>query len=870
MPQKLLRIVRPPRPQLILCAILGCSLFVAPSFAQQGEGDAEADQVPMAQVAEEQAASVETDQTRTGSNGQDERPAEGDSEPAGESAAEPEPEVESEPEPEPPKLSEIDLTPHFQGPQAVRLRILWSQEKWEEVIASLKSLQAGAGENGPPKSVFRFAIGMAQFKSGLYEEAVESFSSLVGKLPLLDEYCFYYGGKALFALGEHERSSRVLKRVPSSSRLYRRARYSVALSLTLTGETEAAYQLYRKLIESYKRHPLRAEALYYGAANALALGHQGEAFKYFRELYASFPYYWPGAEQQKLLPESVIAAMGGTKTEEVVKIPYIPAQRKRWAPAEYSLKMRIQDLANRARIYYKLRQYRTAIDTFDKVLTFYREDQWNRTICKLRLNRAKAIFFRRKYSDAIEALKPVAENCKPAPELSAEAYYMWGDALKRKAQFEDAVQTLATLRDEFPKSAFADKALYLQAESHRRQNKLAQAVALYRELIENHPKSRNLSNAMWFRAWLHYKTQRYERGLKLFSDIAERFPGSIDAMQARYWSARILQKRGDNEKAVAQYETIIRKRSLSYYALMSMLRLKEIAPDRLPPLVKNYTHARELDLRKELGGLAHAGLAHPHFAKGVALLKFGLFNELAVYEFNAIPSELRKDSAFRWILSMVYLIAEDYHRSLSLPRMRLRREWENKPPEGIYAARWKLAYPLAFHDLVLKYVGHPQQKHPVPSLLLIALMREESSFQPDVESPAKAVGLTQVIPRTGREIAREIEYENTFKPYDLLDPELSIRFGAYYISKLMRKFDGHLHLAIASYNAGPRAAARWLKARGNRPVDEFIEEIPYRETRNYTRRVLKSYGIYRQLYDPDGSGFDLPLTHSEKLLRRYR
>ncbi|MCS7173403.1 MAG: lytic transglycosylase domain-containing protein [Armatimonadetes bacterium] len=128
----------------------------------------------------------------------------------------------------------------------------------------------------------------------------------------------------------------------------------------------------------------------------------------------------------------------------------------------------------------------------------------------------------------------------------------------------------------------------------------------------------------------------------------------------------------------------------------------------------------------------------------------------------------------------------------------------------------------------------------VDPLLLLAVMREESRFDPQAVSHAGAVGLLQLLPATARELDATVDFR------DLLSPAVNLRLGARYLAEQLQRFKD-LRLALAAYNAGP-GAARAFAAGGIRDPDEFVERIPYAETRTYLRRVLQSYGIYRWLY----------------------
>jgi soluble lytic murein transglycosylase len=148
-----------------------------------------------------------------------------------------------------------------------------------------------------------------------------------------------------------------------------------------------------------------------------------------------------------------------------------------------------------------------------------------------------------------------------------------------------------------------------------------------------------------------------------------------------------------------------------------------------------------------------------------------------------------------------------------------------------------LAYPRAHWEMVAREASRAG----VDPLLVLAVMREESRFDPRVVSVAGAVGLMQLMPSTARGM------DPTVTPDRLTDPETNIRLGTTYLARRLRDFDGDVVLALAAYNAGAGAARRFAQFRGD-DLDVFIERIPFSETRAYVKRVLESYGIYRWLY----------------------
>jgi soluble lytic murein transglycosylase len=154
----------------------------------------------------------------------------------------------------------------------------------------------------------------------------------------------------------------------------------------------------------------------------------------------------------------------------------------------------------------------------------------------------------------------------------------------------------------------------------------------------------------------------------------------------------------------------------------------------------------------------------------------------------------------------------------------------------------QLAYPAPYPEAVLEAA----RAEGIPPLLLLALVRQESAFNPAALSIADARGLTQVIPATGRAIADSLGVE--WDAADLLKADRSLRFGAHYLAMQLDRFDGNVLTALAAYNGGPQNAARWLEEQTWPGADGYIHAVGFSETRRYIERVLENYAWYRYLY----------------------
>jgi soluble lytic murein transglycosylase len=231
-----------------------------------------------------------------------------------------------------------------------------------------------------------------------------------------------------------------------------------------------------------------------------------------------------------------------------------------------------------------------------------------------------------------------------------------------------------------------------------------------------------------------------------------------------------------------------------------------------------------------------------HLEKGRLLARLAL-TPWAIEELEAAEGE-GGGLDEKWMeVSRLYRESEEYYRSNLL----VRKKFALKPLSSTSSEKertlYLLAYPLGNPSLVNLY----SQSSNLDPALLSALILEESRFQVQAVSPAGARGLMQVMPQTGRQIARELKVR-PFSEEQLFDPAVNIRLGSWYFARMLEEFGGKVHLALAAYNAGPQAVRKWLAENRSSAEDEFVENIPYLETRNYVIRVIGSAQVYRLLY----------------------
>ncbi|MGH9323856.1 MAG: lytic transglycosylase domain-containing protein, partial [Vicinamibacteria bacterium] len=222
------------------------------------------------------------------------------------------------------------------------------------------------------------------------------------------------------------------------------------------------------------------------------------------------------------------------------------------------------------------------------------------------------------------------------------------------------------------------------------------------------------------------------------------------------------------------------------------------------------------------------------------------FEKEALREAESAVRGRRDDSAF---LAMAAWIHADRRRNLDAFRT-LREAFPfHVSATGDLLPRpiWELLYPLGYWEYVERY----STERGLDPYLVAALIRQESTFNPRVQSHAGARGLMQILPSTGRIIARKERVRYDAK--DLYNPEINIRYGTRYLKDVLGSFNGRVDYALASYNAGPHRVKRWTGMDMTIPSEVFIEEIPFKETRDYVKLVLRNEMLYRRLYEGTGT-----------------
>lgn len=413
-----------------------------------------------------------------------------------------------------------------------------------------------------------------------------------------------------------------------------------------------------------------------------------------------------------------------------------------------------------------------------------------------------------------------------------------GLALRRLAsltQGDEAISHLNKVDKRFPQEA--PKALSQKATILTLLGRFSEATQTRDQLLQQYPNSDEAADSRWQIA------QEFARGNNLVSawqwaqQISVDNPDSDVAPKAAFWVGKWAEKLGQKEESQKAFQFVLERYPHSYYAWRSAVRLGKDVGD--------FTTIRSLPLKVVTPNTRPIPPAGSNMFKELFLIgenqeaidlfrgEVGNKSEITVSQqfmqglIKQIQGENLQGINTIWELKNRRDNPEDY------------REWQMLRNSPEY---WHGLFPFHYEDLIVKW----STERKLNPFLVVSLIRQESRFEKEIKSPVGATGLMQIMPDTGKWIAPQIN----IKEYSLTDPNDNIKMGTWYLNHTHETYNGNSLLAVASYNAGPGNVANWLKRYPLQDFDEFVENIPFPETKGYIESVFANYWNYVELYDP--------------------
>jgi len=441
-----------------------------------------------------------------------------------------------------------------------------------------------------------------------------------------------------------------------------------------------------------------------------------------------------------------------------------------------------------------------------------------------RMARARAFNGSGDRNGAVEAYRELSASGDPS--IAGPALQAWAGIRTRQGRYADARTLQNRLVERFPSRAEALDVVFFRGDDHQDAGRLGEAVSHYQSVVSMSSSADRAGLARMRWAQIHLARGEVEAAREVFRAYLAEFPDGRRWEEASYWGARAASMAGDSAEARALLARLQGESPLSYYTFLTDTRDGgSFSPDLSGsgPLPDPEWLPGELEA---LALLEEAGLEDGAAARVSAMrTAAGDSEELLLRLAVALHEAGRTLDGIR----------------LGLELRRRGRDWD------LTLAR--VVYPFPYRELVTARA----EELGLDPFLLAGIIRQESAFVPAIVSPAGAIGLMQVMPATGRQLAGRIG-PGGFRTETLETPELNVHLGSRFLADMLRRYDNDIPLVLSAYNAGPTRANRWRTFPEAEDPHRFTERIPFGETRGYVKNVTRNRALYRWLYGGRGEG----------------
>ena len=661
---------------------------------------------------------------------------------------------------------------------------------------------ARAHSKEDPGALAWLAVGYAHVLDHECPKAIDPLNRAKPLAGDLGDYVAYYLGTCYLQTGHQAEGLAALANFGTAypdSLLIRDAHLSYAGALLAEGRASEAAELLEK-----DRLPARSDIEFALGRAYAALGQTQKAWDALANVYYNMP---TAAEADAAFAELKRLPSAPTPT---------PAQRK-----------------TRADLLMKAKRYNDAVDEY-RELAIHASPE-GRPAAELTLADA----LHRSGRDR-EAKSELTTLPGASPDQNAQRLFILGEVAWSSDENDVFYRTVDELRQTAPASSWLEQGLLSVANLHLVHHEYEQALDAFRELQQRFPRGSRASYAHWKAAWLTLRFGRNEEAKKEFDEQIGMYPGGNETSAALYWRARLAEE--DNQPAMARayYQKLSDRFRNYYYAELGRERLQKLpeAPDppgeyplldHIPPL----DHGEKVTLSERPNDDLHRQKAQ--------LLANGGLIDFAVRELQAASAA----DGGNWgpaETAQLYVDTGHYDRAIETMKHSVPSYFAVDIPTlpRIY---WEALFPRPYWSDLKKF----SISNGLDPYLVASLIRQESEFNPLAVSRKDAVGLMQLLPKTGKVVAHQESLKH-FNSAQLFTPAVNLQLGTRYFRGMVDKFGGSFQHALAAYNAGSDRVEEWMGQGPYRDSPEFVESIPFTETREYVQAILRNAAVYKQLY----------------------
>jgi soluble lytic murein transglycosylase len=731
-----------------------------------------------------------------------------------------------EPPPPPAPLSEDMAVPYFQTGDAAEGAKAFALEKWSEALAAFTKARATA--TGEDVARLDLMLGLTHARLGQWPQAVARLEAARKSLPLIAEFVNYQTARALY----------------------------------FAHKTEDALKL-AQTIDRDSIHAADAELL---AGDIIrGQGDQAKVVAHYRDYITRRPKGVRFTEARFRLAEAMEATKGeATEIAALYRAITIDDPLSSWArQAEARLKV----VDPKQPPFTAAEHIARAMELFDSQRNPESEAEFAAALadakitpsekCVAAYHRAQSRFKARDRKGAAPLFDEAAAACKEAKntDLEIKANYQAGRSYGFYGETDTSIARYQAAQVIDPSHSYSDDALLREGEEWTIKGDAKKVEEVLSSLPVKFPKGDNVAESMWRLGWAAWQLKNYDDAIKWWTKQIELVPHDDNYYgegQPQYWLGRAYLEKKNKKEALAWWEKGIKQYPAAYYALLGLNRIRETDKKKYEALVKELqTDPPGYDPKAPAFTFQpRSEWAMPGFKRALELLRLGLGEtaeaELRRLGLTAPRDKKRVDDPDKieklWAMTYLFDKAGRYESSHWPTRWHIldyRTQW----PVGANRARWLIGYPKAYETLLRAHAT----TNKVPFAMQMSIVREESAFDPLLESYANAIGLTQMIFPTANRFAKGTGIKVTRE--NLRDPEKNVTIGSRFLGFLFETWKNFTLFVPPSYNGGEGYVKRQLKKRGTWDADELIEGILDDQIRNYTKRVMGTFFTYSWLYE---------------------
>jgi soluble lytic murein transglycosylase len=421
-------------------------------------------------------------------------------------------------------------------------------------------------------------------------------------------------------------------------------------------------------------------------------------------------------------------------------------------------------------------------------------------------------------------------------DSAALKMYLQSELARNEGKTGEHDAIVQQLLARYPQSRWLEEALYSGGNMYLLKQDNSNAAAQYLALVQHFPRSTYAPSAHWHAAWLNYRMRHYPEAARLFDEQITSYPAGTEIPGALYWRGRLYEDiEHDFSQALNYYKTLNTAYVNSYYAILARQRMAVIGDRPAVPPSPVLASVRILD---DPGLTDQLPENDPHLIKA-RLLANAALNEYIRPEIQLSPT------AGQWgayaEAEIYQSFGENTHAIQAMKRSKI--PFFSLPVDEVPMAYWQLVFPRPYwQDL-----ESDAKANGLDPFLVASLIRQESEFNPEAVSRANAYGLMQLLPSTGRSIAKK-EGDKHFSTSELLNPSRNLHLGTIDLRHSIDRYNGQVEYALAAYNAGDSPVHQWMSTNNYKDIPEWVESIPYTETREYVQGILRNREVYRAVY----------------------